>query len=840
MSGQRRRWGGTRNVSQATSVRYLTCCTPPLVLTDAMDWELPVIALRTQVVLPRTLENVDVGRPKSKRALEEAQAGDNRVLLVVQREPRVDDPGPDDLFAVGTLCVVKQVIRLPDDTLQVLVEGRERARIDDYLPGATLRARVTTIPESTTGRSSSEVAAVVDQVKSVFGDYAQQNKNLRLDSFHLENLKSLKEPGPLADVIAKYATWEPADKQAVLEEANAVARLELVLGYLSRDLERFDTEKQISARVKQQMDANQREYYLREQMKAIQRELGSDDASEAEELRTRVEEKNLPEHAKERAIKEIERLEKMAGGSPEATVVRTYLDVLLDLPWSEIDDETLDIAHTHTVLDEDHHALDEPKERILEFLAVRQLTKDREGADYKSPILCLVGPPGVGKTSLGKSIARSMGRAFVRMSLGGVRDEAEIRGHRRTYIGSLPGRIIQGMKTAGKVNPVFLLDEVDKMTADFRGDPSSALLEVLDPEQNDTFADHYLEIPYDLSKVMFVTTANTVSTIPRALLDRMELIQIPGYTLDEKLAIARRYRIPRQVADHGLEDRVSISDDAIRRIVTEYTREAGVRTMDRLIAKVARKTAKAYLEEPWEHARRVDAERVRELLGVPPYREEAAEKEPQIGLTHGLAWTSVGGVTLDIEVVSVPGKGKVTLTGQLGEVMKESAQAAIAYLRNHAADYGLPADFHETRDLHVHVLEGATPKDGPSAGIAIATAVVSALTGRPVRGDVALTGEITLRGRVLAIGGVKEKLLAAHQAGISRVILPEANEANLEDVPAEILAELKVTTVKSFAEVLELMLASDDSPVYEPPPTTEERATQPPRTSSQSLASSPS
>jgi ATP-dependent Lon protease len=789
-----------------------------------MDWELPVIALRTQVVLPRTLENVDVGRPKSKRALEEAQAADNRVLLVVQREPRVDDPAGDELYDVGTLCVIKQVIRLPDDTLQVLVEGRERARIERYLPGPSLRATVRTIPETALERPASEIAAVVEQVKSAFGDYAQQNKNLRLDSFHLENLKGLKEPGPLADVVAKYATWESGDKQAVLEEPDAVKRLELVLGFLSRDLERFDTEKQISARVKQQMDANQREYYLREQMKAIQRELGSDDASEAEELRKRVEEKQLPETPRERALKEIERLEKMAGGSPEATVVRTYLDVLLDLPWTEMDDEQLDINHTQQVLDEDHHALEEPKERILEFLAVRQLTKDRETSDYKAPILCLVGPPGVGKTSLGKSVARSMNRAFVRMSLGGVRDEAEIRGHRRTYIGSLPGRILQGMKTAGKVNPVFLLDEVDKMTADFRGDPSSALLEVLDPEQNDTFTDHYLEIPYDLSKVMFITTANTLSTIPRALLDRMEVIQIPGYTLDEKLVIARQYRAPRQMADHGLEGRLTVDEAAVRRIVTEYTREAGVRNMDRLIAKVARKSAKAYLDEPWEDERVIDADRVRELLGVPPYRDEAAEKQPQVGLTHGLAWTSVGGVTLDVEVVAVPGKGKLALTGQLGEVMKESAQAAIAYLRNHSADYGLPADFYESRDIHVHVLEGATPKDGPSAGIAIATAVVSALTGRPVRGDIAMTGEITLRGRVMQIGGVKEKLLAAHQAGIRHVIIPEANEANLEDVPDAILSELTVTAVKDFGAVLTLMLDTDDSAVFDTPPPPSEGA----------------
>ncbi len=794
-----------------------------------MDWELPVIALRNQVVLPRTLENVDVGRPKSKRALEEAQAADNRVLLVVQREARTDDPGGSDLFDVGTLCVIKQVIRLPDDTLQVLVEGRERVKIDAYLPGPSLRAEVTTIHEASEARMGHgpiDVASLIDQTKSAFQEYAQQNKGLRLDSFHLENLRGLKEPGPLADVVTKYATWDVADKQAVLEEANIPVRLELVFGNLSRDLDRFETEKQLSARVKQQMDANQREYFLREQMKAIQKELGNDETDEIETLRNRIEEKRLPDAARERSLKEVERLEKMPGGSPEATVVRTYLDTILDLPWSELDEETLDVAHTASILDADHYALEEPKERILEFLAVRQLTKDAPDAEYKAPILCLVGPPGVGKTSLGASIARSMGRAFVRMSLGGVRDEAEIRGHRRTYIGSMPGRILQGMKTAATVNPVFLLDEVDKMTADFRGDPSSALLEVLDPEQNTTFADHYLELPYDLSKVMFITTANTTSTIPRPLLDRMEVIQIPGYTLDEKLEIANRYRVPRQVRDHGLAAKLDLGNDALRRIVTEYTREAGVRNLDRLIAKVARKSARAYLDGPWDGIRSVGAEEVRKLLGVPPYRDERAETEPQVGLSHGLAWTTVGGVTLDVEAVAVPGKGKVTLTGQLGDVMKESAQAAIAYLRNHAGEFELPPDFHETRDLHVHVLEGATPKDGPSAGIAIATAVASALTGHAVRGDVAMTGEITLRGRVFAIGGVKDKLLAAHQAGILRVLLPEENRANLEDVPDAILNDLEITFVSGFREVLDVMLVSQDAPAY-PPLTSDEGAPRP-------------
>jgi ATP-dependent Lon protease len=784
----------------------------------SMDWELPVIALRTQVILPRTLDNVDVGRLKSKRALEEAQASDNRVLLLTQREPRVEDPIGDQLYEIGTLGIVKQVIRLPDDTLQVLIEGRERAKVERFINGTALRAQVRTVPETNSSTDENRLRSIVDQTKSAFRDYAQQNKNLRLDSFHLENMNSLREAGPLADVITRYATWDVADKQAVLDQIDVARRIEIVYGYLTRDLERFDTEKQISARVKQQMDTNQREYYLREQMKAIQKELGNDEVSEVEELRKRIEEKNLPEEAQKRALKEVERLEKMSGGSPEATVVRTYLEVMLDLPWSEKDEEFLEVSHTAKILDEDHYGLDEPKDRILEFLAVRQLTRDMKDATYKAPILCLVGPPGVGKTSLAKSIARSLNRSFVRMSLGGVRDEAEIRGHRRTYIGSLPGRIIQGMRTAGKTNPVFLLDEIDKMTADFRGDPSAALLEVLDPEQNNTFADHYLEIPYDLSQVMFITTANTLSTIPRPLLDRMEVIQIAGYTLDEKVQIAKRYRTPRQIKEHGLENKLAITDEAVKRVVMEYTREAGVRNMDRLLAKLARKSAKDYLDQAWDKSKTIDREDTRKLLGVPPFRDEQAEKEPQVGLTHGLAWTPVGGVTLDIEVVSVPGKGKVNLTGQLGDVMKESAYAGIAYLRNHAKAFGIPEDFYETRDLHVHVLEGATPKDGPSAGIAMATAVVSALTGRPVRGDYAMTGEITLRGRVLPIGGVKEKLLAAHQAGIKNVIIPDANEANLEDVPESILQDLKVTAVKNFQEVLDAMLL--DKPVAEfvPPP----------------------
>ena len=781
-----------------------------------MDWELPVIALRSQVVLPRTLENIDVGRLKSKQALEDAQASDNRVLLVTQLDHKVDDPNGKQLYRFGTLSLIKQVIRLPDDTLQVLIEGKERVRVGTYINNRTLRARVQTVSEHKSINDINHINALVSRTKSTFQDYVQFNKSLKLDAFHLETFSNIKEPGALADIVAKYAMWTAPEKQKILEELDIVKRLDFVLTLLTRDLERFDTEKRIHAQVKKQMDSNQREYYLREKVKAIQKELGNDEISEIDQFKKRAEEKNMPKLALERVTKELDRLAKMNSGSPEATVVRSYLEVLLDLPWSEKDNEHLDTKHTQKILDEDHFSLDEPKERILEFLAVRQLTKDIEDSNYKPPIMCMVGPPGVGKTSLAKSIARSLDRKFIRMSLGGVRDEAEIRGHRRTYIGSLPGRIIQGMRTAQTVNPVFLLDEIDKMTSDFRGDPSSALLEVLDPEQNNEFNDHYLEIPYDLSQVMFITTANSLNTIPRPLLDRMEVIRISGYTLEEKMAIAKLYRIPQQLKDHGMSDKLVISDPALRKLITEYSREAGVRNLDRMIAKVARKAAKEYLDKSWSGLKTLEPEDISKLLGVAPYRDTKAEKQPQIGLTHGLAWTPVGGVTLDIETVSLPGKGKLALTGQLGDVMKESAQAGIAYLRKHAQEFNLPLDFHENYDLHIHVLEGATPKDGPSAGIAMALSVVSALTNRPIRGDVAMTGEITLRGRVLAIGGVKEKLLAAHQAGIEHVIIPDANKANLEDVPELVLKELTVSTVKDFAEVLEIMLIEDNKANYLP------------------------
>ena len=804
-----------------------------------MIWELPVVALRNIVILPGVTMNVDVGRPKSKRAVDEAQAADRRVLLLTQRDPRTDDPTRAELFDMGVLAVVKQVVRMPDNTYQVLVEAQERARVMDEVPSAYMRVRADT--QSATepqGEQARVIGVLASEVKSAFEDYQRQNKNLRLDNYQLEGLKALTDAGALADQVTHHATWTPEEKQEVLEAGDLQPRLEAVLKLLTRDTERFNMDKKIAGRVKEQMDANQREYYLREQMKAIGKELGGgeDSPAEVDALREKIEEAGMPESVKDKALKELQRLERTPGGSPESTVVRNYIDWLVDVPWSKRDEEILDIGRTRDILDSDHYALGDVKDRILEFLAVRQLThKDGEteeqrreraaeertdDAELRAPILCLVGPPGVGKTSLGKSIARSLNRKFVRMALGGVRDESEIRGHRRTYIGSMPGRIIQGMKTAGVVNPVVLLDEIDKMSSDWRGDPSSAMLEVLDPEQNHTFQDHYLEVPYDLSQVMFITTANSLQTIPRPLLDRMEVIQIPGYTQLEKVEIAKRYRVPRQIKSHGLLGKLEITDAALNRIVEEYTAESGVRNLDRQISKLARKAAREQLETPWEGVKVIDAPQIPDFLGVPLHRPDKMEKEPQVGVAQGLAWTSVGGTMLLVEALATPGTGKVVMTGSLGDVMKESVGAAIAYLRAHAAEYGADPDFHKNLDLHVHFPDGATPKDGPSAGITIATAVVSAITGRPVRLDVAMTGEISLRGRVLPIGGVKEKLLAAHQGGIREVIIPKDNEPHLQEVPDSIRGELKIHTFERVGQVLDLLLL--------PKPEQDEQASVPP------------
>ncbi|ACO46960.1 endopeptidase La [Deinococcus deserti] len=787
-----------------------------------MIWELPVVALRNIVILPGVTMNVDVGRPKSKRAVDEAQASDRRVLLLTQRDARTDDPALGELYDMGVLAVVKQVVRMPDNTYQVLVEAQERARVEGEVPSAYLRVRAETQP--TPADESREVVVLANEVKSAFEEYQRQNKNLRLDNYQLEGLKALTDTGALADQVAHHATWTPEEKQEVLAATDLRGRLEAVLKFLTRDTERFNMDKKIAGRVKEQMDANQREYYLREQMKAIGKELGGgeDGPAEVEALREKIEAAGMPESVKDKALKELQRLERTPGGSPESTVVRNYIDWLVDVPWSKRDEEILDITRTRDILDSDHYALSDVKDRILEFLAVRQLThqpgeteeqrRERsaeertDDAELRAPILCLVGPPGVGKTSLGKSVARSLNRKFVRMALGGVRDESEIRGHRRTYIGSMPGRIIQGMKTAGVINPVMLLDEIDKMSSDWRGDPSSAMLEVLDPEQNHTFQDHYLEVPYDLSQVMFITTANSLQTIPRPLLDRMEVIQIPGYTQPEKVEIARRYRVPRQIKSHGLTGRVEITDAALNRIVEEYTAESGVRNLDRQISKLARKAARELLEKPWEGVKVIDAAQIPDFLGVPLHRPDRMEKEPQVGVAQGLAWTSVGGTMLLVEALATPGTGKISMTGSLGDVMKESVGAAVAYLRAHAHKYGADPDFHKNLDLHVHFPDGATPKDGPSAGITIATAVISAVTGRPVRMDVAMTGEISLRGRVLPIGGVKEKLLAAHQGGIREVIIPKDNEPHLQEVPESIRGELKIHAVERVGEVLDLLL----------------------------------
>ncbi|WP_034386431.1 endopeptidase La [Deinococcus sp. YIM 77859] len=802
-----------------------------------MIWELPVVALRNMVLLPGITMNIDVGRPKSKRAVDEAQASDRRVLLLTQRDPRTDDPTRAELYDMGVLAVVKQVVRMPDNTYQVLVEAQERARVLDEVPSAYLRVRAETQPVRVpTGElESREVQVLAQEVKAAFEEYQRQNKNLRLDNYQLEGLKNLSDPGQLADQVTHHATWTPEEKQEVLGALGVRDRLETVLKLLTRDIERFNMDKKIAGRVKEQMDANQREYYLREQMKAISKELGGGEEgpAEIEALREKIEAAGMPESVKDKALKELQRLERTPGGSPEGTVVRNYIEWLIDVPWNKRDQEILDIGRTREILDADHYALGDVKDRILEFLAVRQLThrpeqegeaKDRSAEDstdheLRAPILVLVGPPGVGKTSLGKSIARSLNRKFVRMALGGVRDEAEIRGHRRTYIGSMPGRIIQAMKTAGVVNPIILLDEIDKMSSDWRGDPSSAMLEVLDPEQNHTFQDHYLEVPYDLSQVMFITTANTLQTIPRPLLDRMEVINIPGYTQPEKVEIARRYRVPRQLKSHGLTGKLTITDAALNRIVEEYTAESGVRNLDRQISKLARKAARELLEQPWEGVKVIDAADIPAYLGVPLHRPDRMEKEPQVGVAQGLAWTSVGGTMLLVEALATPGTGKISMTGSLGDVMKESVQAAVAYLRAHAHQYGADPEFHKKLDLHVHFPDGATPKDGPSAGITIATAVISAVTGRPVRLDVAMTGEISLRGRVLPIGGVKEKLLAAHQGGIREVIIPKDNEPNLQEVPESIRGELRIHAVERVGEVLDLVLlpAPEEQPAVIPP-----------------------
>lgn len=772
----------------------------------------PLLPLRGLLVYPSMVLHLDVGREKSVRALEKAMVEDNLILLCSQSEVNIEEPGQDDIFRVGTVANVRQMLKLPNGTIRVLVEGVERAEIINYIDNDEYyEVMARELPEEED--SDQECDALMRTVLNQFEHYITLSKKVTPET--LAAVSDIEEPGRLADVITSHLSLKIKDKQEILETIDVSKRLEKLLDILNNEREVLELERKINQRVKKQMEKTQKEYYLREQMKAIQKELGEKEGrvGEAEELRTLMQEKNLPERVKEKMEKEIDRLEKMPVSSAEGGVIRNYVDWLLGLPWNEQTEDDLDIKKAEQVLDEDHYGLEKPKERVLEYLAVQQLVKKLKG-----PILCLVGPPGVGKTSLARSIARSLNRKFVRISLGGVRDEAEIRGHRRTYVGAMPGRIIQGMKTAGTINPVILLDEIDKMAADFRGDPSSALLEVLDPEQNNSFSDHFVELPFDLSNVMFVTTANVVHNIPRPLLDRMEMLFIPGYTELEKLQIGSRYLLPKQKKNHGLaEDQLIIEDDSLLRIVREYTRESGVRNLEQQIAALCRKAAKQIVSKEKESVV-ILPDDIKDYLGASKYRYGMAELEDQIGTVTGLAWTEVGGDTLLIEVTVVQGTGKLTLTGQLGDVMKESAQAAFSYTRSKAEELGLQPDFYEKIDIHIHIPEGAIPKDGPSAGITIATALISALTKRYVSKDVAMTGEITLRGRVLPIGGLKEKSLAAHRAGYKKILLPKDNERDLKEIPESVRNDVEFIPVSTMDQVLHHALVEHHNEISSEPP----------------------
>ncbi len=777
---------------------------------------LPLLPLRGILVFPYMVIHLDVGREKSVHAIEDAMIKDRVIFLATQKEAQTDDPGEDDIYTVGTVAEVKQLLKLPGGTIRVLVEGIARAKIKNYLSNEPyFKVEIDQYEEKF--EKNSQIEALMRNLVSQFEQYVKISKKIPPET--VVTVVNIEEPGRLADIVASHLSLRIEDKQSILEAVDIVRRLEKLCSIMARELEIVELERKINVRVRKQMEKTQKEYYLREQIKAIQRELGERDdrMAESEEYREKIAKAKLPKEVEEKALKELERLEKMPPMAAEAAVVRNYLDWLLALPWSKSTRDRLDINTAEAILDEDHYGLKMVKERILEYLAIRKLAKKMKG-----PILCFVGPPGVGKTSLGRSIARALERKFVRISLGGVRDEAEIRGHRRTYVGALPGRIIQGMKTAGSKNPVFLLDEVDKMSMDFRGDPSAALLEVLDPEQNNSFSDHFIEVPYDLSNVMFITTANVQYNIPRPLQDRMEIIYIPGYTEEEKVQIAMRHLLPKQIKEHGLDNSmVQVSENTIRRIIREYTRESGVRNLERNIASLCRKAAKQIVAGKTDKVR-VTVQKLEQMLGKPKYRYGIAEKEDQVGIATGLAWTEVGGDTLAIEVTVYKGSGKLTLTGKLGDVMKESAQASYSYVRSRAAELGIKEEMFEKHDIHVHIPEGAIPKDGPSAGITMAVALASALTNRPVRHDVAMTGEITLRGRVLPIGGVKEKVLAAHRAGIKTVILPADNRKDIEEIPNNVKKQLELLLVEHMDEVLKIALReapySPRAEQIDPPP----------------------
>lgn len=765
----------------------------------------PLLPLRGLLVYPTMVLHLDVGRERSVEALEKAMVDDHLIFLTTQKDIAIDDPSEEDLYEIGTLTKVKQMLKLPNGTIRVLVEGLNRAKIESFHDEDEYYAvNIVTYDEPTT--KDVEDQALMRAMLEYFEQYIKLSKKISAETY--ASVVDIEEPGRMADIIASHLPIKLKEKQEILETIDVKQRMNMVIDTIQNEKEVLNLEKKIGQRVKRSMERTQKEYYLREQMKAIQKELGDKEGKTGEiaELTAKINNAGMPEHVQQTALKELDRYEKVPSSSAESAVIRNYIEWLITIPWSKKTNDDIDINRSEKILNQDHFGLEKVKERVLEFLAVQKLTNSLKG-----PILCLAGPPGVGKTSLARSIATSLNRNFVRVSLGGVRDESEIRGHRRTYVGAMPGRIIQGMKKAGTINPVFLLDEIDKMSNDFRGDPSSAMLEVLDPEQNHNFSDHYIEETYDLSKVMFIATANNLSTIPGPLLDRMEIITIAGYTEIEKVHITRDHLLPKQIKENGLSKGIlQVRDDALLKVVRYYTREAGVRSMERQMATICRKTAKIVVSG--EKKRVIVTEKnVEEFLGKPKYRYGQAEAEDQVGVATGLAYTTVGGDTLQIEVSLSPGKGRLVLTGKLGDVMKESAQAAFSYVRSKTTELGIDDDFHEKFDVHIHVPEGAVPKDGPSAGITMATALVSALTGRAIRREVGMTGEITLRGRVLPIGGLKEKTLSAHRAGLTKVILPKDNEMDIDDIPESVRNEIEFVLVSHVDEVLRHALVEGGS-----------------------------
>ncbi|MBO7610584.1 MAG: endopeptidase La [Elusimicrobia bacterium] len=757
---------------------------------------LPMLPVRDVVVFPSMVLPIAVGREKSIRALEEAMTSERYIFVATQKNLQIEDPSPDDIYSIGSVCEVLQMLKMPDGTLKILIECVARAQWTEFklTDKGYVEVGLNIFDENI--ERTPEVEAVMRRIVALFEQYVKLNPRMPMEiSISVSNIQ---DPSKLADTIASHISIKSSEKQAILEAVNPLKRLNKIIQILNTEIEILNIERRIQNRVRNQIEKNQKEYYLNEQMKAIQKELKQkdDNSKEIEELRAKIKESSMSEEAREVAEKELARMEKMMPQSPEASVIRTYIEWLLDLPWKKLTKDNLDLVRAKEILDEDHYGLDKVKERVIEYLAVLSRVKK-----IKGPILCFIGPPGVGKTSIAKSVARSLGRNFVRISMGGVRDEAEIRGHRRTYIGSMPGKIIQSMKKAGSSNPVFILDEIDKMGSDWRGDPSAALLEVLDPEQNYAFGDHYLDVDYDLSDVMFITTANTLNNIPNTLLDRLEIIRFSGYTDEEKLLIAKKFLIKKQMKDHGLkEEELVIDDSAIKEVIASYTREAGVRNLNREMANLCRKAAKELALEKKDNIK-ISAKNVEKYLGIPHYEREKIS-ENGIGVVTGLAWTEVGGETLTIEVNKMKGKGMLNLTGQLGNVMKESVQAAFTYVKSSAKKLGIKENMFKDTDFHVHVPEGAVPKDGPSAGLAMATALASVCMNKPVRKRLAMTGEITLRGRALAIGGLKEKVLAAYREGIDTVLFPEANKKDLVDIPDNVKKKIKMIPVKHMDEVI--------------------------------------